>query len=112
MKHVIFMLMIAAAPLRAEVTPVPDDAGKGLSLMQQGAELLFNHMLSKVEPELQNMAEALRQAQPKINEILAMIDDIQNYHAPEKLPNGDIIMRRKTPDEIKLQELPGPATDL
>jgi hypothetical protein len=29
-----------------------------------------------------------------------MIGDLRNYHPPEKLPNGDIIIRRKTPAEI------------
>jgi hypothetical protein len=112
MKQIVLCLMFAASPLLAEETPAPNEGERGISLMQQGAELLLNHMMSKVEPSLQDMAEALRQAQPKITEILAMIDDIRNYHAPEKLPNGDIILRRKTPAELKLEELPGTATDL
>ena len=31
---------------------------------------------------------------------MAKIDDIRNYHPPEVLPNGDIIIRRKTPAEL------------
>ena len=45
-------------------------------------------------------------------EIMAMIDDLANYHAPERLPNGDIILRRKTPAELKLEALDGPQTEL
>jgi hypothetical protein len=26
-----------------------------------------------------------------------MIGDVRNYHAPEMLPNGDIIIRRRVP---------------
>ena len=110
MKYLILALLLLPVPALAQ-TP-PSDADKGLSLMQQGAELLFNHMLGQVEPSLQDMAQALKEAQPKLMEILAMMDDLQNYHAPEKLPNGDIILRRKTPAELKLEALPGMQTDL
>lgn len=111
MKPVILALMLLPVPALAQ-TPPPSDADKGLSLMQQGAELLFNHMMGQVEPSLQDMALALREAQPKLMEILGMMDDLKNYHAPEKLPNGDIILRRKTPAEMKLEALPGAETDL
>ncbi|WP_284325080.1 AAA+ family ATPase [Cypionkella aquatica] len=111
MKHAALTLLLLAAPAMAQTAP-PSDADKGLSLMQQGAELLFNHMMGQVEPSLQDMAQALKDAQPKIMEILAMVDDLTNYHAPEKLPNGDIILRRKTPAELKPDALPGPETEL
>ena len=110
MKYLILALLLLPVPALAQ-TP-PSDADKGLSLMQQGAELLFNHMLGQVEPSLQDMAQALKEAQPKLMEILAMMDDLANYHAPEKLPNGDIILRRKTPAELKLEALPGAETEL
>jgi hypothetical protein len=31
---------------------------------------------------------------PAMSQMLALIDDIRNYDAPEVLPNGDIIIRR------------------
>ena len=72
MKHLILTLMLLPVPAVAQTAP-PSDADKGLSLMQQGAELLFNHMMGQVEPSLQDMAKALRDAQPKLMEILAMM---------------------------------------
>ena len=48
----------------------------------------------------------------KAGQLLALIDDLRNYHAPEKLENGDILIRRKTPAELQLEGLEGPATDL
>ena len=111
MKHLIFALLLLPLPAVAQ-TVAPSDADKGLSLMQQGAELLFNHMMGQVEPSLQDMAKALKEAQPKLMEILAMMDDLANYHAPEKLPNGDILLRRKTPAELQAETAPGAQTDL
>lgn len=111
MKHAIFALMLLPTAALAQTAP-PSDADKGLGLMQQGAELLFNHMMGQVEPSLQDMAKALQDAQPKLMEILGMMDDLANYHAPEKLPNGDIILRRKTPAALKPEALPGAQTEL
>ena len=32
---------------------------------------------------------------------MAKVGDLSAYHAPEVLPNGDIIIRRKTPQETE-----------
>jgi len=34
---------------------------------------------------------------PLLSELGAMIDDLNAYHPPEILPNGDIILRRRVP---------------
>ena len=39
---------------------------------------------------------------PALADIMAMIDDIKNYSAPELLPNGDIIIRC-TPEAPKFE---------
>lgn len=115
MKQVALALLLLCSPAVAQ-TPVPegpaDTLDQGLSLMERGAQMLLDHMMTKVEPSLKDITDALKQAQPKFMEIMAMIDDLANYHAPERLPNGDIILRRKTPAEQKLEALQGPQTEL
>jgi hypothetical protein len=110
MKHALVALFLLTTPALAQ-TP-PDDFDQGLSLMERGAQMLLDHMMTKVEPSLQDMTEALKQAQPRIMELMAMIDDIKNFHAPELLPNGDILIRRKTPAEILQGDPPGAETEL
>ena len=118
MKHAVLALLLLTAPALAQTvapeTPAPpaEDLEQGLSLMEQGAQLLLRHMMGKVEPSLQEMTEALKQAQPQLLQLLAMVDDIRNFHAPEVLENGDILIRRKTPAELKLEELQGSDTEL
>lgn len=123
MKQIAFALLLLTAPALAQTVPpanpVPDastppgeDLEQGLSLMEQGAQILLRHMMGKVEPSLQEMTEALKQAQPQLLKLLAMVDDIRNFHAPEVLENGDILIRRKTPAEMKLEELQGGDTEL
>lgn len=123
MKHAVLALLLLTAPALAQTVPpanpVPEgstvpteDLEQGLSLMEQGAQMLLRHMMGKVEPSLQEMTEALKQAQPQLLKLLAMVDDIRNFHAPEVLENGDILIRRKTPAELKLEELQGGDTEL
>ena len=115
MKQAVLVLLLLCSPAVAQ-TPVPDartdTLDQGLGLIERGAQMLLDHMMDRVEPSLKDMTDALKQAQPKIMEIMAMIDDLANYHAPERLPNGDIILRRKTPAELKLEALQGQETEL
>jgi hypothetical protein len=99
MKALTSTLLLAASPLAAETTP-SQDVDKGFSLLQEGAKLLFRGMQSQIEPTLKEMTEALAEAKPRLLELLDMMGNIDDYHAPERLPNGDIILRHKTPAEM------------
>lgn len=115
MKRIALCLCLAAAPLSAETPAQPESAPEveqGFSLMQEGAKLLLRGLAANMEPALKDMGAAMAEMEPKLREVLALIDDLRNYHAPELLENGDILIRRKTPAEMKLQDLDGPATDL
>lgn len=67
-----------AAPLAAE-----EDRGR--DLMAEALGLFMQGFLAEMEPAIDGMQ--------------GFLDDFNAYHAPEVLPNGDIIIRRKTPVE-------------
>jgi len=75
-----------------------------MSLIERGTRMLLQSLLDDVEPKMQELGKGLEQAMkdmgPALQELLGKIDDFRNYHAPEMLPNGDIIIRRKTPTEL------------
>ncbi|MBU2958658.1 hypothetical protein Q4511_01825 [Paracoccus sp. 1_MG-2023] len=50
--------------------------------------------------DLDALSEGLRQLGPIVSGLAQQIDDPRNFDAPETLPNGDIILRRK-PDVPK-----------
>ena len=80
----------------ASDNPAPADpdtpAGGGLEgLMQDLADRLAPHL----EDLGQDMQGAMADLAPALRGIGAMIDDIRNYQAPERLENGDIILRRR-----------------
>lgn len=105
--------LLSALPGLAQDAEVPlpppaagDDTGAGLDLMQEGARQLLRGLMREVEPQMdemgkaldemgQRMGEALDSAQPWVTGLMALVDDIGNYEAPELLPNGDIVIRRK-----------------
>ena len=101
MKKLVLLLSLAATPLWAE-DPANPEVDKGFSLMEEGAKLLLKGLMSEMEPALDEMGKALsgvepalKELQPKLLELLALVDDLTNYQAPERLQNGDILIRRK-----------------
>lgn len=100
--------VVMTIPAHAE-----EDVGK--SLMEQGAELFFEGLRQEMGPaleDLQGLANQLGPAMqsffeemgPALAEIGAEIKDWSAYEAPEILPNGDIIIRKKPVED--LQETP------
>ncbi len=107
-----------------------EENGSGRSLMEEGARIFMEGILREMEPalkDLEGMAgeiepairEFAREMGPAFSELLARIDDLSNYHAPEMLPNGDIIIRRKeplvpdeAPEEPETYEAPDPGEDI
>ncbi len=118
MKRIVPILAIAlmtALPAGAQDTPeaAPPDSSEdsGLSLIERGAKMFLEGLMQEVEPtvkDLRGMAENMQPALrdfaermgPAFADILGQIGDLSAYHAPEILPNGDIIMRKKTPQEL------------
>lgn len=117
MRH--FALTLAAGlALAAPAAAQETEDSPGRSLMERGAELFFEGFRREMDPALddlrawaENMQPALRQfideMGPAFAEVLQKIDDLSVYHPPELLPNGDIIIRRKTPDDVEQETPPG-----
>jgi len=109
MKHV----FATVAALGLVVLPAnAQEQDEGLSLMERGAQLFLEGIMREMEPALddlqgfaQDMGPALRgfvqEMGPAFAELLGEIGDLSTYHPPEMLPNGDIILRKKTPKEVQ-----------
>ena len=109
MKQIALPFVLASAmslPLAAQEAEGED----GFSLMEEGAKLFFRGIIEEMEPaldDLRGMAEEMQPALrsfvdemgPALADLLDKVDDWTVYHPPEILPNGDIILRRKTPQE-------------
>jgi hypothetical protein len=91
--------------------------------MERGAEMFMEGILKEMAPaigELEGLADqmgpALRmfvgEMGPKLAEILEQVEDWSAYEAPEILPNGDIIIRRKPDRPVTPSEEMPPQVDL
>lgn len=96
------LLMLTQGPLQAQTIEDPAPPEDGLNLMEEGAKLLFRGLMSEMEPALDEMGRALdemepalRKMGPALRDLVAMMGDIENYEAPVRMPNGDILIRRK-----------------
>ncbi len=77
----------------------------GPSLMERGAQQFLEGLLKEMEPALEGMQGFMQQMGPAMRDLLREIEDWSIYEAPEVLPNGDIIIRRK-PEETTPEPLP------
>ena len=107
------MRQIAIMTLAATLVLSPvqaEDKPEGPSLMEQGAKLLLEGLMQEMEPAIEDLRKFSEEVEPglrrfvqemgpALGELFAQIDDFTAYHPPEMLPNGDIILRRKTPME-------------
>ncbi|MFD0980180.1 hypothetical protein [Tropicimonas aquimaris] len=105
------VLSLSLAPFGATAQDAPAEDGEfkeGFSLIEEGAKLLLRGLTDEIEPLMEDLATEMEPKlrafaedfMPMLDEFSDLIGDLDMYHPPEKLPNGDIILRRKTPLEV------------
>ncbi|WP_113910519.1 hypothetical protein [Roseovarius dicentrarchi] len=116
MRQIIFTA-IAATMLATPAAHAQDGTPKdGASLIEEGARMFFDGLMQETRPAFEGMKEMAERLGPQLRafaqemgptlaEILKDVEDLSVYEAPEKLPNGDIIIRRK-PEEKTAPDLP------
>jgi hypothetical protein len=82
----ILSLVLAASPAFAQQEEEP----QGRDLMGEALRLFMKGLMAEMEPALDDLGN--------------LLDNLDAYHPPEVLPNGDIIIRRKTPLEKDLED--------
>lgn len=80
---VLALSLLLATPTLAQDDALPD--APGAPTVQERFEALIDRLLGQIEPELDALGETLGE----------MLGDLRGWHAPEVLPNGDIIIRRR-----------------
>lgn len=86
------------APAVPEATP-PAAEEEAPGLIEQGARMFLRGLIEEIGPQVDEMTagieEAARKLGPELERLMALVDDVKNYEPPERLPNGDIVIRRK-----------------
>ena len=63
----------------------------------------FSGLADQMGPALKSFAQEMG---PKLTELLEEVEDWSAYQAPEMLPNGDIVIRRKPDHPLVKPETP------
>jgi hypothetical protein len=83
------LCLLGLSVLRAQEAEPPS------SLMERGAQQFLEGLLQEMEPALEGLMSFINEMGPAMQDILDEVKDWSVYQAPEVLPNGDIIIRRK-----------------
>ncbi len=78
MRPMLVILLLLATP-----APADTQEEQGRDLMAEALKLFMRGLMAEMEPAMEGME--------------GLLEDLSAYHPPEILPNGDIIIRRKTP---------------
>lgn len=91
MKHAIATALVLSLATPALADDTPNRFRDGLELWGDGARLMLDGLRDELAPFVEE--EML----PFLRALAEMIEDLAVYELPERLPNGDIIIRR-SPD--------------
>lgn len=90
----LLILPFLALPVAAQEAEPP-------SLMERGLKLFMEGLMEEMEPALRDLEGLAEEAAPLMRELQEDLSerfgDLNAYHAPEILPNGDILIRRRDP---------------
>ena len=103
-------LMLISAVCTALALPAQTQDASGKSLMERGAELFLEGLRQEMEPTIEDLRgfadqfgpalqSFMREMGPALADLAAQVQDWSAYEAPEMLPNGDIIIRKKPKDQ-------------
>ena len=108
------ILGLLALPLPAAAQSDTED---GLGLIERGLGIIADNLWTEFGPQLdqlgRGMGNALTDLAPVLEDLALLVDDLGNYQAPERLENGDILIRRRAdaPPLPPLGERPGEPDD-
>lgn len=111
----ISLALFLAAPVSAQ-----DD---GEHMMERGLELFLEGLRNEMAPRLeewQDLAEELgpsmrsflEEMGPALGSLFEQVQDWADYHPPEVLPNGDIILRKRTDPKPEPEDEPSDGPEI
>jgi hypothetical protein len=87
-------LILAAPPVAAQDTPLQPTPPQPTPPLSEQLEGLMQRFLERVLPP---MEQGLQAIEPDLRDLMTRLQGMAQYEAPEILPNGDILIRRKPP---------------
>lgn len=74
-------------------------------------ERMLRGFMRDVEPQMRELERGFSELEPELQRFLQQLRDMTQYHPPEVLPNGDILIRRRGADDVPPETDPDPDQD-
>ncbi len=99
MKATVLPLVLCAflaIPAQADEEGVPPPATEESGpLLFDLFERMLRGFMTEVEPQMRELERGFTALEPELQRFLGQLRDMTQYHPPEMLPNGDILIRRR-----------------
>jgi len=100
------LALVLAAPASAQDSD--GDIGEGFDMFSEGFGMMLEGLMDEMRPMLEEARPFFEEEMlPFFERLSLLVEDLGAYELPERLPNGDIIIRR-SPDAPPLDDLPDP----
>ena len=95
MRTVIVTTLALALATPASAQDGDGSVGGGLDLLGEGSRMILDGLMEDMRPMLDEVRPFLEEeVVPLLERMGDLVDDLSHYELPERLPNGDIIIRR------------------
>lgn len=98
MRRYILPVLLAtslALPLQAQDRPVPHGDDAPATPLFDFFERMLRGFMTEVEPQMRELERGFDALEPELQGFLERLRGMTQYHSPEVLPNGDILIRRR-----------------
>jgi len=98
MRRTIFAFSLCLTTASPAVAQDDGETERGFDLLREGSRMILDGLMDDMRPMLEEARPFFEEEMlPFLESLGELIDDLAAYELPERLPNGDIIIRR-SPD--------------
>ena len=95
MRHVILPPLMRGLAAPAAAQEEGEGLRDGMELLGEGTRMILEGLMEEMAPMLEEVRPFFEEELvPMLERMGALVDDLSHYELPERLPNGDIILRR------------------
>ncbi|SNT72616.1 hypothetical protein [Paracoccus seriniphilus] len=95
-RQILATLLILSTTLPVLGQDMPDDRNDPIGRALEG---FMRNFIEDISPDLNRLGEdmsgGLSRMAPVLEDLSVLVDDLENYQMPQRLENGDIIIRRR-----------------
>lgn len=102
------LALVLATPAAAQDEET-DSFSEGLDLLRDGSRMILENLMEDMRPLLDEARPFIEEEMlPFLERLGDVVDDLSAYEMPERLPNGDILIRRRpdAPPPAPLDAMP------